>query len=159
LSNNTKPVIHINPNNRPEKVLCEEGKIDVDHWYYWPQRYLLGQEIGKEDYEPVRQEGIFSGTTTSALSRIAWRNKRWANLYSFTNRIEVVFMGPGYTPQVRTKNLFESIVFESYLTTHNLVREENYHTENGSPPSYYKIAGPKRHFPTVVNYGGWPPIR
>jgi len=159
LSNNTIPIIYVNPKNRPEKVLCEKGKNDVDHWYYWPQRYLLGQEINKEDYEPVRQEGILLGATTSALTRVAWRNKRWTNLYSVANRIEVVFMGPGYTPQIRTNNPFDGIVFESYLRTHNLVREENYPAENGSPPPYYKIAGSKRHFRSIVNYEGWPPLR
>jgi len=154
-----KPIIYVSPKSRPEKVLCEKGNIDIDHWYYWPKRRLLKREMSKEDYEPVRQEGILSGTTTGALTRIAWRNKRWTDLCLVSNRIEVVFMGPGYTPQVRTNSTFDTIIFESYQRTHRLVREEDYPVENGSPPPYYKEAGLKRHFPSVVNYEGWPNLQ
>ena len=157
--NETKPIIYVNPNNRPKRVLCEKGKIDIDYWYHWPRRVFFGLEIKKEDYEPIRQEGILSVSTTGALTRIAWRHRHWTNLFLIDNRIEVVFMGPGYTPQVRTRNLFDTIVFDIYLKTHNLMREENYTVQNVSPPLSYKVAGRKRHFGRVIDYTGWPPLK
>jgi hypothetical protein len=115
----------------------------------------------KEDYEPVREDNAVNGFTERVLTRWGWNHKYWTDLLFVDGKIEVLFMGPGKTPFIRTNNSFNQIVFESYLKTHpNLVRDANSKCVAGCAPAYYKMPGKKLHFPDIVKvYGGWPALR
>jgi len=95
------------------------------------------------------------------LTRIGWNHKYWTNLLFVDGKIEVLFMGPGKTPFVRKNSDYNEAVFQAYLKTHShLVKDSNSKCIAGSPPSYYKTAGKKLHFPDIVKiYEGWPNLR
>lgn len=148
------PIIYVNPKNRPT-VLFERGATDIDYWYHWKKRKLR-----KLDYEPVREENVLVGPITRVLTRIGWNHKYWQNLLLTRGRIEVVFMGPGYTPFVRENTKYNALIFRNYINTHrSILRDDNYLCCAGGPPPYYKSAGKKKHFPDIIKYyGGWPKL-
>ena len=115
----------------------------------------------KEDYEPVREEDAISGPPNSVLTRIGWNHLYWRNVLVIDGKIEVLFMGPGKTPFIREKSIYNEITYQSYLRTHpKLVRDTDIQCIAQSPPAFYKTPGKKPHFPDIIkNYDGWPPLR
>lgn len=136
--------------------MFEKGNQDIDYWYYWKKTSLF-----KEDYEPVREENAVKGLPDRVLTRFGWNHVYSTNLLFVDGKIEVLFVGPGKTPFVRKNDRFHERLFKDYLKTHrNLVSDINSECTAGSPPSYYKTAGKKLHFPDIVKiYEGWPSLR
>ena len=149
------PMIYYKMSDKP-LVIFEKGNQDIDFWYYWAKTALF-----KEDYEPVREEGAANGNISGVLTRFGWNHVYTKKPLLVGGRIEVLFIGPGKTPFIRTSSRYNEATYVTYKRSHrNLIRDSNYQCTPGSPPVFYKTAGKKPHFPDIIkNYNGWPELR